>query len=190
MANAFQMRKSYAHRTLLRRIKGETGVPFALDNGAYQTWKYKESMIPADLLLHFASLLGCDLVVAQDVIGNAEETRRQHEIWAQWIKDYPLAAVLQGATISRESLEKDVEYYKSLGYERFAFPAVAGDLTLIQRARELTPYLHGLGFAKLVPKWAAAFDSIDIGLWQARENPYIPYSLERAIAYIKKLQVL
>jgi len=191
MANAFLMRRSYAHRSHLRRFKIDNPeVPFALDNGAYQTWKYKEPMIPADLLLHFAKWLQCDLIIAQDVIGNVEETRRHHKIWSQWLKEYPLAAVLQGATVSRFEMEKDVDYYKSLGYTRFAFPAVAGELTHIARARVLTPYLHGLGFGKLVPKWARAFDSIDIGLWQARESPYIPYTLERAIDFIKRLQTI
>jgi hypothetical protein len=188
MANAFFMKNSYAHRKAMKQLKEETGTYFGLDNGAYQSWKHKQPLVPPEIILHYARTLECDLVIAQDVIGNIEETRRHHRLWSRWIDEYPLAAVLQGATVSRKALEEDVALYKSLGYKRFAFPCVAGRLTLIHRARQLVPYMHGLGMAKLVTKWISAFDSIDIGLWQLRRSPYEPYRIEDAIKFIQKIQ--
>lgn len=192
MANAFLMSKSSSHRAKLKKLKEDTGTYFGLDNGAYQAWTLHKPLVPADLILHYAKLLKCDLVITQDVIGNPEETRRHHKIWSKWIKTYPLVAVLQGGTVSKKALEEDITLYKNWGYTRFAFPAVAAlrlnKMNLALTARKLTPYLHGLGMARLKKKYLAAFDSIDFGLWQARESPYEPYSLEKAISFVRKIQ--
>lgn len=172
LVNAYYLWKKSKYWNLIQKYR-QYAKEIMLDNGAYQAWKHGKFLDP-DILLHIARKLKPEYLIIPDAVLDVKRSRELAKLCQNWQNEFNCIVVLHGADISEKELLKDFQFYKELGYDKFAFPCVSGKRELIPLARKHCDFLHGLGCNFNLYFKYPYFDSIDVGsyrlLWVFRNQ--------------------
>ena len=154
-----------------------TGFPWAVDNAAFSGF---DAAVFAALLGRVAGRPGCRFVACPDVVGNAQATRTQFEVWQPILQQMGLPVALVGQD-GLENLKVPWDRIQALflgGSTEWKLSAAAADLAREAKRRGLWVHLGRCNsLRRLRHAYAIGCDSVDGSAFSRWPDHHIPQAL-------------